>query len=53
MVKDLVCGMEVAPEKAKAKTEYKGEIYYFCAEHCKKEFEKAPEKYLKIRRSEN
>ncbi len=47
MVKDPVCGMMVDPEKAAAKTEYKGKTYYFCAPGCKVAFEKDPEKYLK------
>ncbi|HEY76109.1 MAG TPA: YHS domain-containing protein [Thermoflexia bacterium] len=46
MVKDPVCGMMVDPEKAPAKTEYKGQTYYFCAPGCKAAFEKDPEKYL-------
>ncbi|HHH40948.1 MAG TPA: YHS domain-containing protein [Chloroflexi bacterium] len=46
-VKDVVCGMMVNPETAPAKTEYKGETYYFCAPGCKVAFEKDPEKYLK------
>jgi len=47
MVKDPVCGMRVDPEKAPAKSEYKGKTYYFCAPGCKAAFEKDPEKYLK------
>ena len=47
MAKDLVCGMDVDPETAPAKTEYEGETYYFCAPGCKVAFEKEPEKYLK------
>ncbi|ARM76757.1 YHS domain-containing protein [Acidianus manzaensis] len=43
---DPVCGMEV-DETSKYKTMYKGKIYYFCSNGCKKEFEKDPEKYLK------
>jgi YHS domain-containing protein len=39
--------MEVAPETAAAKAEYKGKTYYFCAPGCKADFEKDPEKYLK------
>jgi len=45
-VKDVVCGMMVDPETAPAKTEYKGQTYYFCAPGCKVAFEKDPEKYL-------
>lgn len=47
MVKDLVCGMEISPETAKVNMEYKGNTCYFCSQHCKEEFEKSPEKYLK------
>ncbi len=47
MAKDLVCGMEVDEKTAPAKSEYKGETYYFCAPGCKREFDKDPEKYVK------
>jgi RND family efflux transporter MFP subunit len=43
--KDPVCGMEVDASKA-AKSEYRGKTYYFCSEHCKKEFDKNPARYL-------
>lgn len=43
---DVVCKMMVDPEAAPAKTEYRGETYYFCAPGCKVAFEKDPEKYL-------
>lgn len=46
MATDPVCGMEVDPEEAPAKTEYKGETYYFCCPPCKESFEKEPEKYV-------
>jgi YHS domain-containing protein len=46
MVKDLVCGMMVDPERAPVKAEYQGQTYYFCATGCKGAFEKDPEKYL-------
>jgi YHS domain-containing protein len=46
-VKDLVCGMEVDSKSPNTqKTQYKGETYYFCSEHCKKSFEANPESYL-------
>jgi YHS domain-containing protein len=38
--------MQVDPETAAAKSEYKGKTYYFCAPGCKAAFEKDPEKYL-------
>lgn len=47
MVKDLVCGMEIDPNTAAGKSDYKGQTYYFCAPGCKKAFDKEPEKYVK------
>lgn len=47
MEKDLVCGMDVDPETAAAKSEYNGKTYYFCAPGCKKEFDANPAKYVK------
>jgi len=49
MAKDLVCGMEVDPKTAAAKSEYKGQTFYFCAPGCKAAFDKDPEKYVKGR----
>jgi Cu+-exporting ATPase len=46
MAKDVICRMEVDPETAAAKTEYKGKTYYFCAPGCKAAFEKDPQKYV-------
>jgi len=43
---DPVCGMEVDTEKAKFVAAYKGKVYYFCSQHCKKKFEANPEYYL-------
>jgi len=45
MVIDPVCKMKIDEKKAPAKSEYKGEIYYFCAASCKQKFDKEPEKY--------
>jgi YHS domain-containing protein len=53
---DPVCGMRVAtisqmiisPSlRAKLVTTYEGKDYHFCAEACRRAFEKNPEKYLK------
>ena len=44
--KDPVCGMSVKKDGAKWTYDYKGATYYFCAEGCKTEFAKEPEKYL-------
>jgi YHS domain-containing protein len=38
MAKDPVCGMDV--DEKKAKSEYKGVIYYFCCRACKEAFDK-------------
>ncbi len=46
MAKDPVCGMEVDPSNAAAKTVYKGTIYYFCSPQCKTAFEEKPDFYL-------
>jgi xanthine dehydrogenase accessory factor len=43
---DPVCGMTVEIATARHKTEYAGQMYYFCAPGCKRSFEKDPEKYL-------
>ena len=45
-LKDPVCGMDVTPESAAGKFEYKGVTYYFCSPGCRRSFEKDPEKYL-------
>src|SRR5215469_3460402 len=46
MEQDPVCGMAVAPERAKAKVEYGGKTYYFCSEGCAQKFQQTPEKHL-------
>lgn len=43
---DPVCGMEVTPATAAAKSKYKGKAYYFCAKDEKVQFDKDPEKFL-------
>ncbi len=45
-VKDPVCGMEIDPQQAAAKTEYEGKTYYFCSPGCKAAFDKNPTQYL-------
>src|SRR5512136_842799 len=46
MEKDLVCGMEVDPKTAPAKSIYMGKTYYFCSIDCKQDFDKEPQKYI-------
>lgn len=45
MAKDPVCGMTVDEKSAAATASHGGKTYYFCAEACKKTFEKNPGKY--------
>lgn len=45
-VKDPVCGMEIEKSGAKGPVEYKGNKYYFCADECRKKFEKEPTEYM-------
>jgi Cu+-exporting ATPase len=45
-VKDLVCGMEIAPGDAAAKMDYQGKTYYFCSAACHDNFMAEPEKYI-------
>jgi len=48
--KDLVCGMDVDPDAAKAAgrtSEHQGKTYYFCSDDCKKQFDKEPGKFVK------
>ena len=42
---DPVCNMNVTGD-AKYKLAYKGEQYFFCSEHCLKQFKRAPEVYV-------
>jgi len=47
---DPVCGMDVDPATAAAKTCYDGVEIYFCAPGCKQAFEAHPDKYTGHRR---
>ena len=47
MERDVVCGMQVDPAKAAAKSEYNGKTYYFCSNSCKTKFDQDPAKYVK------
>ncbi len=46
MPRDPVCGMSVDPAMAAGHSEFHGQTYYFCALHCKKRFDQAPESFL-------
>lgn len=47
MEKDVVCGMQVDPEKAAGKSTYNGKTYYFCSSSCKTRFDANPGQYMK------
>ncbi len=51
MEKDVVCGMNVDPNTAGAKSEYKNKTYYFCCDGCRETFDKNPEKYVGVKPS--
>ncbi len=50
-MKDPVCGMDVIPEKSAGQTEYKGQTYHFCSEHCLKKFKQHPQGFLAKKRA--
>ena len=43
---DPVCGMTVDTETAAAKTDYKGQSYYFCSDQCAVAFRADPARYV-------
>lgn len=45
---DPVCHMTVDPSMASAPVQFEGTAYYFCSEHCKRNFEKDPRKYVSV-----
>ena len=46
LVKDPVCGMNVAPHTAGHRRAHGGRTYYFCSARCAAKFEAEPEAYL-------
>ena len=46
MKRDPVCDMEVDERSAAAKSQYKGDTYYFCSDECKRRFDADPERYV-------
>jgi YHS domain-containing protein len=46
MERDPVCGMEVDPKRVTDKSEYEGNMYYFCSADCKHRFDMEPEMYV-------
>ena len=46
-VTDPVCGMTIESEKAAARADFAGRTYYFCSEHCHKQFQSKPQQYVR------
>jgi Cu+-exporting ATPase len=46
MAFDPVCGMEVNPKSASAKSQHAGVTFYFCAQECRQKFDDNPRQYL-------
>ena len=44
--KDPICGMMVDIGKARHKSEFRGNAFYFCCAGCKQKFDKKPEQYV-------
>ena len=44
--KDPVCGMQVDPESAVGRSEYKGKQYFFCSSGCKQRFDADPAEFI-------
>jgi Cu+-exporting ATPase len=49
---DPVCGMTVAPQTARHRSEHGGHIFYFCSAGCRTKFANDPRKYLGDRQAE-
>jgi xanthine dehydrogenase accessory factor len=45
---DPVCGMTVQIANAEHRTEYRGQMYYFCCQGCRETFEADPEKFVTV-----
>lgn len=43
---DRVCGMWVEIQGAQLTSLYKGQMYYFCSQGCKAQFDQDPERFL-------
>ena len=51
MQTDPLCRMQIDPERAAARVEYKGTTYYFCTPSCHRAFVANPEKYARACRA--
>ncbi|MHB2023941.1 MAG: permease [Mycobacteriales bacterium] len=44
--KDLVCGMQVDRKTAPARASYKGGVFFFCSDRCRKRFQENPDRFV-------
>lgn len=47
MERDVVCGMQVDPDKPAGSSEFNGKTYYFCSTSCKTKFDANPSQFVK------
>lgn len=47
MITDLVCNMQFDEQRARYTLTFEGDIYYFCSEACRAEFERHTEDYVR------
>jgi YHS domain-containing protein len=47
MITDLVCNMQLNEQEVMHTRTFEGEVYYFCSEACRAEFERHTEDYVK------
>ena len=45
MAEDPICGMEVDPATTRWKSEFQGQMFYFCSRECKEQFDADPALY--------
>ena len=50
---DPVCGMKLSLKTAIEETEYRGRMYYFCAQVCREAIEARPEQYVRTPQPRN
>lgn len=47
LVIDVICGQVVDADFVKYHSDYEGERYFFCCEHCKATFDRDPEHFVR------
>ena len=52
MITDLVCNMQFNEQEVMHTRTFEGEVYYFCSEACRAEFERHTEDYVKKTQTE-